>query len=142
MSDLPLGTRGDLHDITLLKRKQEKNKLKPIIIVTLIVVLWGGLFYLGYWYTNHMNIKNWAYIDSRIEEEVNELRPKIDEVHMGLVEINEELLRINQELAITTDLLYGTDTNKLVLQQRIDELNLQLNELQASIERLRDAATN
>ena len=142
MSDLPLEAREEFVDISLLKRKQEKRKIKPAIIVASIVVLWGSLCYVGYWYTNQMNIKNWAYIDSRIEEEVNGLQPKIDEIREEVVNINNELLKINQELAITTDVLYGTDTNKLILQQRIDELNSQLNELQASIERLRDATTN
>lgn len=142
MSDLPIEAREEFLDISLLKRKQEKRKIKPVIIVASIVVLWGSLCYLGYWYTNQMNIKNWEYIDSRIEEEVNGLQPKIDEIREEVVNINNELLKINQELAITTDVLYGTDTNKLILQQRIDELNSQLNELQASIERLRDATTN
>ncbi len=142
MSDTPIELQEEKLNRSNLKRKQNQSKTKSIILIFSLIVVWCGLFYAGYWYMNKMNTDNRLYIDTKIEDEINQLQPKFDEIYEEVVNINNELVAINQELALTSDLLYGTDTNKMVLQIRIDELNAQLNELQASIERLKDATSN
>ncbi len=142
MIDTPTELQEEILNRGTLRRSENKSKAKPIILIITIVVVWFGLFYLGYWYMDKLNTDNRLYIDAKVEEEINQLQPKFDEVYEEVVNINNELIAINSELSLTSELLYGTDTNKVALQIRIDELNAQLNELQASIERLKDATSN
>lgn len=125
-----------------LKKNKNNIKTKSIILIASIVIAWGGLFYLGYWYIDKLNTDNRLYIDTKVEEEISLLYQRFDEVYEKVVGINNELIEINSELALASELLYGTDINKTDLQNRIDELNAQLNVLQASIERLKDATSN
>lgn len=142
MNDTPIDSQEEVLHRTTAKKTHSKTKKKSILIVILIVLLWSGLVFSGYWYIEKMNEDNRIYIDSKIESEINNLQPTFDEIYQNVLTINTELETINQQLAITDSLLYGTDENKLLLQQRIDQLTLQLNELQTAIERLNDATSN
>lgn len=142
MDETPIIIREESLHRSTLKKSNIQTKKKTIIIGTLLVLLWSGLIYTGYWYIEKTNESNREYIDSKIESEIEKIQPSFDSIYQNVLTINTELESINQELALTDSLLYGTDENKVLLQQRIDQLTLQLNELQAAIERLNDATSN
>lgn len=137
-------------DLTRQKPKEETNKRKIVILISLLtftLLLWGGLLYGGYWYANQYIEKSKATIDSKISEieaqnqdDVAGLQLKLDEANHELQYIKEELIYIQENLALTGESLNGSDDTKVALQQRIDELNNQLKVLQTSIQRLEDAA--
>jgi len=141
MDDATINMTNDL-PVESRRKKQKKYDTKSIIIIVSIIVLWGGLIFAGYWFANSLNAKNLAYIDSKIGEQFKELQPKIDAITAEVDDLKNDLLTINQMLASTGELLDGTDTNKVALEQRINELNSQLRELQKAIARLQDAASN
>ena len=124
------------------RRQAKKMDSTSIIILVSIAVLWIGLVAGGYWFASSLNAKNLAYIDAKIEEQFRELQPKINEISAEADKLKNDLLTINQMLASTGELIGGTDTNKLALEQRINELNAQLGELQQALERLQDATSN
>ena len=64
----------------------------------------------------------------------------LDDMYQEVTSVKNELTFIQENLELTGATLSGTDETKVALQQRIDELNGQLNNLQASIKRLEDAA--
>lgn len=141
IDESPIGINGDLAREPRRKQTKKMDSTSIIILVS-IVVLWIGLVAGGFWFASSLNAKNLAYIDAKIEEQFRELQPKINEINIEVDELTNDLLMINQMLASTGELLDGTDTNKQALEQRINELNAQLRELQRAIERLQDAASN
>lgn len=132
------------------KPMKESRRRKIAIIISLItfsLLLWGGLLYGGYWYANQYIEKSKASFDSKINEieiqnqnDIAELQLKLAEANHELQYIKEELIYIQENLALTGESLNGSDETKVALQQRIDELNKQLKVLQASIQKLEDAA--
>lgn len=144
MNDITKEVTGELPTLPSEPRRRQAKKMDStsIIILVSIAVLWVGLVAGGYWFANSLNAKNLAYIDSKIEEQFRELQPKINEISAEADKLKNDLLTINQMLASTGELIGGTDTNKLALEQRINELNAQLGELQQALERLQDATSN
>lgn len=140
------------HELELKRQRPKENtqKQKNILLISLLAVsilLWIGVLFGGYWFANQYIETSKADIDTRIDEietqnqkEVAELQLKLDEAYQELVYIKEELAYIEENLALTGESLNGSDETKVALQQRIDELNKQLKELQASIQKLEDAA--
>lgn len=138
---------------TRQKPKKNPKDAKTVLTISLLVLslgLWVGLLYGGYWLADQYINKSKAYIDTKIEqiEEQNqkqmetfkELQTGLDDIYAELLNVKSELIFIQEDLTLTGETLNGTDKTKQALQQRIEELTTQLNNLQASIQRLEDAA--
>lgn len=149
MNNTPLEMQQD-SGLTRQRPKENMQKQKNTLIIGLLalsILLWVGLLFGAYWYANQYIETSKADIDARLVEieaqnqmEVEELQLKLDEAYQELIYIKGELAYIEENLALTGESLNGSDDTKVALQQRIDELNKQLKELQASIQKLEDAA--
>lgn len=148
MNNTPLEMQQDLG----LTRQSKENtqRQKNTLFIGLLVfsfLLWIGLLFGTYWYANQYIETSKADIDARLaqieaqnQKEVDEIQIKLDDAYQELIYIKNELSYIEENLALTGESLNGSDETKVALQQRIDELNKQLKVLQASIQKLEDAA--
>lgn len=147
-------TNYEYNGIEAPQRGTGRAKSKASFILILFpIILWGGLIYGGYWFVEQridqkIN-EGQVYFESSIarlaeqnQATIAELVVKLDEVNGELINVKNELFVIQEDLALTGETLSGTDQTKVALQQRIEKLTVQLNELQTSIQRLEDAASN
>jgi septal ring factor EnvC (AmiA/AmiB activator) len=127
-----------------LPRGEEKRAVMPVMLA---VLLWGGLTYAGYAFTNHTLEKQQQYVDKRIQEvqafnqkQVERLQEQLLAVQDEMKQVQAGLAAIEEELQLTGETIGGTNKTKQALQDRIDQLNKQLGELKASLKKLEDAA--
>jgi len=129
---------------------QKKGALLSFLLLFFSIIFWGGLFYGGYWFVDQRVSQNIdEYFDAKVmeikeenQQYIDELNIRLDEVYGELLNIKSELAVIQEDLSLTGETLSGTDKTKVALQERIDILTIQLNNLQESIQRLEDAASN
>lgn len=138
------GFFSSLLQTTVGTRAEGKRNLVPVVLG---VLLWSGLAYGGYAFTQYTLQQQQQYIDQRISqiEESNEKQVKMLEEQMILVQdemvkVQDGLSAIEEELQMTGETIGGTNQTKQALQDRIDQLNKQLIELKASLKKLEDAA--
>ncbi len=129
---------------TVNTHPEGKRNYLPILLA---IVLWGGLAYGGYAFTQYTLQQQQNYVDLRIAqvEAANEKQMKLLEEQLILVQdemvkVQDGLSTIGEELQLTGETIGGTNKTKQALQDRIDQLNKQLVELKASLKKLEDAA--
>ncbi|NGQ95851.1 hypothetical protein G3578_11860 [Brevibacillus sp. SYP-B805] len=122
------------------------GKTSPLSVF-LVVILWGGLVYGGYVYTNHTLEKQQQQMEQRLAEvqasnaqQIKELEAQLATLHDEMNGVREGLSAVKEELQLTGESIGGTNKTKQALQDRIDQLNKQLVELKASLKKLEDAA--
>ncbi|HZG15398.1 MAG TPA: hypothetical protein VE710_10285 [Candidatus Bathyarchaeia archaeon] len=138
------GFFSGLFQTTVSTHTEGKRSVMPIVLA---VVLWGGLVYGGYAFTQYTLEQQQKYVDQRIAQvkEANEKQVKILEEQLVLVQdemikVQDGLSSIEEDLKLTGETIGGTNQTKQALQDRIDQLNKQLVELKASLKKLEDAA--
>lgn len=118
-----------------------------MLSVVLLLLLWGGLAYGGYYYANLTLERHQAQMEQRLqavqaanEAQIEEMKSELAIVQEEMVEVQDGLAAIEEELELTGETIGGTNQTKQALQDRIDQLNKQLNELKTSLKKLEDAA--
>lgn len=138
------GFFSGLMQTTVNARPAGKRNYIPVL---LSVLLWGGLAYGGYAFTQYTLVQQQSYVDQRIaqveasnEKQVKLLEEQLILVQDEMVKVQDGLSAIEEELQLTGETIGGTNKTKQALQDRIDQLNTQLVELKASLKKLEDAA--
>jgi len=118
-----------------------------ILSVVLLLLLWGGLAYGGYTYANMTLERHQAQMEQSLqavqaanEEQIEEMKAELAMVQEEMEKVQDGLAVIEEELVLTGETIGGTNQTKQALQDRIDQLNKQLNELKTSLKKLEDAA--
>jgi chromosome segregation ATPase len=136
------------------RKKAREKKLRTAIFIVLILLLWAGLVYGGFFYSlKHMRETERHFADQlnelklenqRVEEEIiaamqlfhNELESSSQEI----MQIRNEMNIIQEELELTGESITGTDETRQSLQERITELDEQLVGLKEQLRKLEEAA--
>ncbi len=135
------------------RKKEQGRIIKTVFLCVLVILLWTGIVYGGFYYGSihlqEMEERFVSQIDSLIfENEQIEARLKgtIQTVHNELelsnqevMQIQSELNLIQEELALTGETITGTDQTRLSLQERMAELDKQLASLRTQLKNLEDA---
>ncbi|MEW9671371.1 hypothetical protein ABLT31_21265 [Ammoniphilus sp. 3BR4] len=122
-------------------RRREKKRLAiQILLVTLVVAVWGGLLYGGYYLANQYIQETRLYVDQQLNEIKQQNQQQVTLLQTELLKVHEELGLIKEELAFADETLNGSNQTKTALQERMALLDSQLNQLKTSLKQLEEAA--
>ncbi|OEF98664.1 hypothetical protein [Desulfuribacillus alkaliarsenatis] len=150
-------TRSTQQSMGSLDRATKNNKKKPLKIFIgflAVLVIWAGLFWVGYTYAINyinesqklitaeiasINQSNMNTIDN-FNAELVKLQAEIQSVNKDIVLVVDQLSFIQEELELTGQTMTGSDQTRQALTARIADLDRQLDELRLQLIRLEEAA--
>jgi vacuolar-type H+-ATPase subunit I/STV1 len=108
------------------KRHKKTSPRREIFGIVILVFLWAGLTYAGYWYATE-------YVERTVREiqETNALNVKMLEEEIQ--SLRTEMSAIEEALAQTDKTLSSTGSAGEAVNERISELDEQLNRLEKSL---------
>ena len=135
------------------KRKQREKRLTKAISVILILLMWAGLVYGGYYLAREHLRENREYFTSQVEELKRDNRRMEEEITEALrlfqgelenykgeiQQVRDEMGMIQEELELTGESIIGTDETRQSIQKRMAELDKQLGGLREQLRRLEEA---
>ncbi|WP_096201602.1 hypothetical protein [Bacillus sp. FJAT-45350] len=129
------------------RRKRFGNKKS--IYISLSVLLWLGLFYVGYSLAFNYFEENQTKMDEKIESisfQNEEILSQLEQFNLELQSSTEEISLIKDELSyiyegleLTGESLTGSDQTRLALEERMIELDKRLNDLRTQLVKLEEA---
>lgn len=136
------------------KMKKPTINYKKIIVFSFSVLVWIGLLFSGYYYTQKSlhNVQNAFQQDVitvktanqesmlLLMEEINSFQGELLEVSQELTSVKEQLGFIREELQLTGATMTGSDQSKQALTSRIADLDNQLAQLRNQLKKLEEAA--
>lgn len=136
------------------KTTKQTNNNKKVIAFFLSVIIWMGLLYGGYNYTQKSlhNVQTAFQQDVLTVKtanqesmlvllgEINSLQGELLEVSQELSLVKEQLGFIKEELQLTGETMTGSDQSKQALTSRIADLDKQLAQLRNQLKKLEEAA--
>ncbi|MDO9535758.1 MAG: hypothetical protein Q7J85_10625 [Bacillota bacterium] len=127
--------------------------MKTPVVIFLILLMWGGLVYGGYFYAlKHMQETEQYFSNQMVEIKLNNQRIEeeligvmklvqndLESFNQEIAQIRSEMNMIQEELELTGESITGTDQTRLSLQERITELDKQLGGLREQLRKLEAA---
>lgn len=135
------------------KGRLRQKKLKTPMVFVLILLLWAGLVFGGYFYalkqmqetkqhfSNQMmelKLEN-QHIEEEITGAMQLFSNELENSNREIMQIRSEMNMIREELELTGESITGTDQTRLSLQERITELDKQLAGLREQLRKLEEA---
>ncbi|HAP32341.1 MAG TPA: hypothetical protein DCQ14_04715 [Firmicutes bacterium] len=135
------------------KRKLRDKRLAKAISVIIILLLWAGLVYGGYYLAWEHLRENREYFTSQVEELKRDNRRMEEEITGALrlfqgelenyrgeiQQIRDEMGMIQEELELTGESIIGTDETRRSIQKRMAELDSQLGGLKEQLRKLEES---
>ncbi len=135
------------------RKKERDRKIKTVFLCALVILLWAGIVYGGFYYGSmHLQemeerfvsqidglILENEQIEARIAGAMQAVQNELELSNQEMMQIQSELNLIQEELALTGETITGTDQTRLSLQERMAELDNQLASLRTQLKRLEDA---
>lgn len=130
--------------------RSNRNLILKISISIIAIIVWVGLLYGGYTVASNYFEETHSHLDQQIQEiklQNQEVFSKLGRFNEELKYSNDELLIVRNELdyikealEITGETITGSDKTRLILQERMAELDKRLNQLQSQLIKLEEAA--
>lgn len=135
------------------KRKLREKRLTSAVSVILILLLWSGLVYGGYYLAVEHLRENREYFTGQVEELKREnqrmeaeitgalslFQGELENYRGEIQQIRDEMNMIQEELELTGESIIGTDETRQSIQKRMAELDSQLGGLREQLRKLEEA---
>ncbi len=123
------------------RRTKKKSVWKTVLTTFILVAVWSGLVYSGYWYMETRIAENFTKTKNMIEQAVKSVQEtnalNVQELEEKVIQLVGEMEEIKDALEDTDDTLSQSNSSREELNARIEELDNQLEELEKSLEILK-----
>lgn len=124
--------------------KAKTNAIRQIVSLVLIIGIWVGLVYAGYWYIQDQLARNQASLQKHIDLAIRDIQEtnalNIQSIQEKLDSLQAEMEQIKLALEEADASLNSSNATREVLSDKIEELDRQLEELRQSLEILKESS--
>ncbi len=114
------------------KRRNTRSRWKEFLCIFLLLLVWGGLVYGGFYIARQ-------YLDKSINNMQQTNAMNMQEVNERLDSLNLELNNLRKEISNTDKTLSSSGSIQVELNQKIEVLDKQLKNLEKSLNILKEA---